>query len=130
MATQIGTWKSIITLTLFLSTSQSLIPTDYNKFLVAYSSLALVDLIVVFPFSIPIYVPFPILTYIRAKLVKIRILSSRFESYYDEFGQARRPLLRLPINLVTMPLLSVLLLLCLSAIGRSDVHDGIIAAHK
>lgn len=89
------------------------------------------DLVVVFPFKIPIYLPASWLAKIRPTLVRIRILPHGADSKFDEVGEPRKAIsFSIPLNFVTAPIISVLFLLCLRAIGRKEVHDGILGADK
>ena len=81
---------------------------------------SLLDLIVVFPFSLA-FPPF-IVRPIRAFLVFIRVLPKLNDP-------TKVPKIAFPFNFVTTPLVSVLFLLAIEAIGRQEVQDGIIGAN-
>ena len=59
---------------------------------------------------------------IQAFLVFIRVLPKPNDS-------TKVPKIAFPFNLVTTPLVSVLFLLAIEAIGRQEVQDGIIGAN-
>ena len=73
-----------------------------------------------FPFSLtfPKFIARPI----QAFLVFIRVLPKPNDS-------TKVPKIAFPFNLVTTPLVSVLFLLAIEAIGRQEVQDGIIGAN-
>ena len=73
-----------------------------------------------FPFSLTI--PTFIVRPIRAFLVFTRVLPKPIDS-------KRVPKIAFPFNFVTAPLVSVLFLLAIEAIGRQEVQDGIIGAN-
>jgi hypothetical protein len=75
------------------------------------------DIIVVFPFSLTI--PKTIVRPIRAFLVFARVLP-------QPIVKTKVPKIAFPFNFVTAPLVSVLFLLAIEAIGREEVRNGII----
>ncbi|PQE32248.1 Arsenical pump membrane protein [Rutstroemia sp. NJR-2017a WRK4] len=105
---KIKNWRSIVTLLVFIIT----------------------NIIVLFPFHIPVYIPRPLVHGIRDTLSTLRILSPRRHLHkVGENGRAK-PFVRFwfPMNFVTAPLIADLFLLAILAIGRKEVHDGTIGA--
>ncbi|KAG6010519.1 hypothetical protein E4U21_005870 [Claviceps maximensis] len=118
---QIRSWRSIITLIVFIFTNIN----------------------VLFPFHIPIYVPREFWDLFVRLLTRLRIISPRNHSSQgdaappgdehddDDYQNGKRkPWVRFnfPMNLVTAPLIADLFLLAILAIGRREVHDGTIGA--
>ncbi|KAL5386691.1 hypothetical protein DPSP01_004055 [Paraphaeosphaeria sporulosa] len=100
----IRSWRSIITLVVFVLT----------------------NIIVLFPFHVPLPVPVVARDAFFNALASLRVIAPRK-------GSARSPnqkLLwkRFPMNFVTAPLIADLFLLAILAIGRSEVHDGTVGA--
>lgn len=101
-----------------------------------------VDIIVLFPFHVPLYVPRPVVRLFLGSLVRLRIIPSRLryeirEDAHDinESNGANKERLskhfvrfKFPLNFITAPLIADLFLLAISAIGRQEVHDGTIGA--
>ncbi|TAQ89591.1 hypothetical protein B7494_g2064 [Chlorociboria aeruginascens] len=108
---QIKTWRSIITLLVFIIT----------------------NIIVLFPFHIPIYVPRRLWNALLDALSVLRVISPRNCSQLDD-ENGRDCSLKLfvqfnfPMDFMTAPLVADLFLLEISAIGRQEVHDGTIGA--
>ncbi|TVY41132.1 hypothetical protein LCER1_G009247 [Lachnellula cervina] len=110
---QIRTWRSIITLVVFVIT----------------------NIIVLFPFHIPIYIPRPFSNAILDTLSALRIISPRPEreqDFNDDNNGKRKPFVRFyfPMNFITTPLIADLFLLAILAIGRDEVHDGTVGANN
>ncbi|KAG5949787.1 hypothetical protein E4U53_005770 [Claviceps sorghi] len=110
---QIRSWRSIITLIVFILTNIN----------------------VLFPFHIPVYVPRTWWDLFIGLLVHLRIIAPRsYTSQHDaddDFQNGKhKPWVRFnfPMNLVTAPLIADLFLLAILAIGRREVHDGTIGA--
>ncbi|KAH7237334.1 hypothetical protein B0J15DRAFT_406954 [Fusarium solani] len=82
----IGQWRAIVTLIAFV----------------------IANIIVLFPFHVPLYVPRPV---VRLFLGSLHFVRFKF-----------------PLNFITAPLIADLFLLAISAIGRQEVHDGTIGA--
>ncbi|KAI5364173.1 putative citrate transporter-like domain-containing protein [Septoria linicola] len=105
---QIKDWRSIVTLIVFVVT----------------------NVIVLFPFHIPIYVPRATYDGFLRMLEIIRIIPKRGQTGND-FGQGARSRwvrLRFHMGMVTAPLIADLFLLAILAIGRQEVHDGTVGA--
>ncbi|KAI1658789.1 hypothetical protein F4813DRAFT_380265 [Daldinia decipiens] len=112
-------WRSIVTLLVFVIT----------------------NIIVLFPFNIPLYIPRAISNAIRNALVALRVIGPRqkgpqYEAGLDndrsreQHGIARYFVrLRFPMNFVTAPLIADLFLLAILAIGREEVYGGTIGAN-
>lgn len=131
--TEIQQWTSIITLIVFLLTSELLSTSPATGHLTSFFGYDIhADLVVVFPFSIPLYFPTTFwLATARPTLVKLRILPKPTDNRLTEDGRARKPIaIRFPFNFVTMPFISVIFLICLGAIGRTEVYDGTLGADK
>lgn len=108
----IKNWRSIVTLIVFVLT----------------------NIVVLFPFHIPIYVPRPLSNIFLDTLSALRVISPRqdcspHDGKDDRNGKAK-PFVRLnfPMNFVTAPLIADLFLLAILAIGKKEVHDGTIGA--
>ncbi|KAH9883689.1 hypothetical protein F4778DRAFT_765677 [Xylariomycetidae sp. FL2044] len=115
---QIRSWRSIVTLIVFVVT----------------------NLIVLFPFHIPFFLPRVIVNAILDALSALRIISPRpgrshhgcdqpdtIQNGHDKSGAFVR--LRFPMNFVTAPLIADLFLLAILAIGRKEVSEGTIGAN-
>ncbi|TVY39933.1 hypothetical protein LSUB1_G005046 [Lachnellula subtilissima] len=111
---QIKTWRSIITLVVFVFT----------------------NIIVLFPFHIPIYIPRPLSNAVLDTLSALRVISPRSKPLKQDFNDDNngkvKPFVRFnfPMNFVTTPLIADLFLLAILAIGRDEVHDGTIGANN
>ncbi|EAS29132.3 uncharacterized protein CIMG_07878 [Coccidioides immitis RS] len=111
---QIKDWRSIVTLIVFIFT----------------------NIVVLFPFRIPIYVPRHVSNAVRDTLSALRVIPpkedrSQNDAENDQDGKAGHFLrLNFPLNFVTAPLIADLLLLAIGAIGRDEVHDGTIGANN
>lgn len=86
------------------------------------------------PFHIPIYIPRKISDLFEDGLGALRIIPKRRYRHpplgEDDDNGKIKPWIRLnfPMNFVTAPLIADLFLLAILAIGRQEVHDGIIGA--
>ncbi|GFP56082.1 hypothetical protein TASIC1_0006025200 [Trichoderma asperellum] len=108
---QIKDWRSIITLIVFVLTNIN----------------------VLCPFHIPIYIPRKVSDLFLDALGALRIIPKRqFRPplVEDDDNGKIKPWVRLnfPMNFVTAPLIADLFLLAILAIGRQEVHDGIVGA--
>ncbi|KAH8657223.1 hypothetical protein BGZ60DRAFT_384173 [Tricladium varicosporioides] len=103
---QIKTWRSILTLLVFI----------------------FCNIVVLFPFNIPVYVPRPLKNAVLDTLSTLRIISPR----QADRSRNLKPFVKLyfPMNFVTGPLTGVFFLLAILAIGRTEVHDGTIGANS
>ncbi|KAJ5946825.1 Arsenical pump membrane protein ArsB [Penicillium verhagenii] len=99
---KIKNWRSIITLIVFVIT----------------------NIIVLFPFHIPFYLPRWLVNAIADGLAAMRIIPRR-KPQYD-----RKIFVKFdfPLNFITAPLIADLFLLAILAIGRQEVHDGTLGA--
>ncbi|KAJ5963485.1 uncharacterized protein N7479_003361 [Penicillium vulpinum] len=102
---KIKNWRSIITLIVFVIT----------------------NVIVLFPFHIPIYLPRWLTNGFLDLLSAMRITSHRTRPQSNG-GQSTFLKIRFPLNFITAPLIADLFLLAILAIGRKEVHDGIVGA--
>ncbi|KAJ5373432.1 hypothetical protein N7517_005438 [Penicillium concentricum] len=102
---KIKSWRSIITLIIFVIT----------------------NIIVLFPFHIPIYVPRWLTNGLLDLLSAMRIIAPRTPPGPND-KQSIFVKLRFPLNFITAPLIADLFLLAILAIGRKEVHDGIVGA--
>ncbi|PVH90396.1 hypothetical protein DM02DRAFT_621039 [Periconia macrospinosa] len=103
---QIKHWRSIITLIVFILT----------------------NIIVLIPFTIPIHVPRLLLRAISKALESLCIAAPKSDSRSN--GSSAFVRVNVPMNFVTAPLIANLFLLAILAIGRTEVHDGIIGANN
>ncbi|KAH6669784.1 arsenite efflux transporter-like protein ArsB-like protein [Halenospora varia] len=103
---QINTWRSILTLLVFV----------------------FCNMVVLFPFNIPVYVPRPLTNTVLDTLSTLRVIPLR----QDDRSGNLKPFVKLhfPMNFVTGPLTGVFFLLAILAIGRMEVHDGTIGANS
>ncbi|KAJ1333975.1 arsenical pump membrane protein [Microdochium nivale] len=100
---KIREWRSIVTLVVFIVT----------------------NVIVLAPFHIPIPIPTSLNDGLRQCFVKARLIPQRRETPADD--TAAKPATtywRIPINLITAPLVADLFLLAIGAIGRQEVLEG------
>ncbi|KAI1806925.1 hypothetical protein F4811DRAFT_508715 [Daldinia bambusicola] len=112
-------WKSIVTLVVFVIT----------------------NIIVLFPFHIPLYIPRGVANGIVDALAALRVIGPREKDPQHEaaIGHGRNGWqrivaehfvrLRFPMNLITAPLIADLFLLAIVAIGREEVYGGTIGAN-
>ncbi|KAK8033725.1 hypothetical protein PG991_003123 [Apiospora marii] len=113
---QISGWRSIITLVVFVITSKS-------------SLLLPPDVIVSFPFHIPIPVPRILWEAFLAVLSKLRLIPPRDHAKRSENEAGGHWVtLRLSISTITAPVYACLFLLAILAIGRTEVYDGTIGS--
>ncbi|KXT09254.1 hypothetical protein AC579_3429 [Pseudocercospora musae] len=112
---RIREWRSIITLIVFVIT----------------------NVIVLFPFQVPVYIPRPLWNGIVDGLSALRIIPERQDKSHrfqrrdsvTSNGQPKRFFRTLiPMNMFTAPLIADLFLLAILAIGRQEVHDGTVGA--
>ncbi|KAL2161871.1 hypothetical protein VTH06DRAFT_7655 [Thermothelomyces fergusii] len=109
---QIKSWRSIVTLVVFI----------------------LANIVVLFPFHIPLYIPRKIFNVVWDGLSALRIISPRDTNDDDEKTQRSRHgagktdasfvRFNFPMNMVTAPLIADLFLLAILAIGRKEVKEG------
>ncbi|KAK3067402.1 hypothetical protein LTR53_015752 [Teratosphaeriaceae sp. CCFEE 6253] len=99
---RIKSWRSIVTLIVFVVT----------------------NLVVLFPFHVPLWLPSVAVNAYWRGLSSLRICPP---------PRARKPgrwtRLNFPLNFVTAPLVADLFLLAIVAIGRQEVHDGTVGAN-
>ncbi|KAF7929467.1 uncharacterized protein EAE98_005385 [Botrytis deweyae] len=111
---KIKEWRSIITLIVFVMT----------------------NVIVLFPFHVPVYVPRKLHNAFLDTLSHLRLISPREEDcqHGHQDGESRNVTrfvkLNFPLNFVTAPLIADLFLLAILAIGRQEVHDGTVGANS
>lgn len=104
-------WRSIVTLIVFVLT----------------------NIIVLFPFHIPVYIPRPWSNKFRDLLSACRVIRPRRDRQLDPFhrkAQSRYVVVRLSISFSTAPLIADLFLLAILAIGRQEVYDGTVGANN
>ncbi|PVH71460.1 putative arsenite efflux transporter ArsB-like protein [Cadophora sp. DSE1049] len=111
---KIKDWRSIVTLIAFVLT----------------------NVITLFPFHVPVFIPRQIYNILLDGLSAIRVIPprrkySQDESVLDDDNGKIKPFVRFrfPLNFLTAPLIADLFLLAISAIGRREVHDGTIGAN-
>ena len=108
---RIKNWRSILTLIVFVLT----------------------NVLVLFPTSVPFWIPRFVRNAILDTFYWIRIISPRPDSIeWQEDGKVKTKgrFIRysFPINFVTAPLIADLFLLAVLAIGKEEVHDGTVGA--
>ena len=86
------------------------------------------DVVILFPFHIPIPIPISIWRQFIRLLVGARIIPPPKAESHDNHAKFRW--LKFPVNFVTAPLAADLFLLATLAIGRQEVHDGTIGANN
>lgn len=87
-----------------------------------------IDIVVLFPFHIPFYVPRWLYNAVLDGLAASRIIPHRDISSQEHTKPRLWVRLNLPLNFVTAPLIADLFLLAILAIGRQEVHDGTVGA--
>jgi Na+/H+ antiporter NhaD/arsenite permease-like protein len=103
-------WRSIVTLIVFVLT----------------------NIIVLFPFHVPIYIPRPWSNLFLDTLGACRIISPRKDrdlDTSDQNAQSRFVVVRISVSFSTAPLIADLFLLAILAIGRQEVYDGTVGAN-
>ncbi|KAF2211308.1 hypothetical protein CERZMDRAFT_106512 [Cercospora zeae-maydis SCOH1-5] len=105
---EIKNWRSIVTLIVFVVT----------------------NIIVLFPFYLPVCVPKSFYDATIRALTTLRIISKRDRSFHHEPNPSRWVRLRFHMGMVTAPLIADLFLLAILAIGRQEVHDGTVGAEN
>ncbi|KAH8684378.1 putative arsenite efflux transporter ArsB-like protein [Tricladium varicosporioides] len=109
---KIKNWRSIVTLLVFVIT----------------------NIIVLFPFRVPIYLPRPLSNAVLDALSYLRVISPReihsHHGYPNGCNEQVKLYTRLsfPMNFVTAPLIADLFLLAILAIGRTEVYAGTIGS--
>ncbi|KAJ4305951.1 hypothetical protein N0V88_000741 [Collariella sp. IMI 366227] len=113
-------WRSIVTLVVFV----------------------IANVVVLFPFHIPIYIPRKLYHAFLDLLGTLRIIPQRVPDTLDHGSQhsghaSRNPItatpfvrLNLSMNIVTAPLIADLFLLAILAIGRKEVKEGTLGANN
>lgn len=86
----------------------------------------LTNIIVLFPFHIPIPIPTFLIDFSIKSLEVLRIIPLRQKQELKT--KPRFKTIRIPFNFVTAPLLADLILLATLSIGRQEVHDGTVGA--
>jgi len=109
---QIKEWRSIVTLIVFVVT----------------------NLIVLFPFHVPLYIPKFIWHGLWDSMSAMRIVGKRPRNHVntDSNEEISKPsnfeIFRFPMDFSTAPIIADLFLLAILAIGRQEVHDGTVGA--
>ncbi|THW16962.1 hypothetical protein D6D24_04160 [Aureobasidium pullulans] len=106
---KIREWRSIVTLIVFLLT----------------------NIVVLFPFKVPIYIPRVCYSAILDALSACRIIAPRRheDSRHSSVDRASKFVrMNFSMSFSTAPLIADLFLLAISAIGRQEVHDGTVGA--
>ncbi|KAK4459837.1 putative arsenite efflux transporter ArsB-like protein [Cladorrhinum samala] len=101
-------WRSIVTLVVFVIT----------------------NVIVLFPFHVPLYIPRWLSNAFIDAAASCRIIGPRHKNQSGENADAHSSWVRLslPLNIVTAPLIADLFLLAILAIGREEVKGGTLGA--
>jgi Na+/H+ antiporter NhaD/arsenite permease-like protein len=103
-------WRSIVTLIVFVLT----------------------NIIVLFPFHVPLYIPRSWSNAFLDTLSTCRIISPRHDQKTyssDSKPQSRFVIVQISISFSTAPLIADLFLLAILAIGRQEVYDGTVGAN-
>jgi Na+/H+ antiporter NhaD/arsenite permease-like protein len=103
-------WRSIVTLIVFVLT----------------------NIIVLFPFHVPLYIPRSWSNAFLDTLSACRIISPRHDQGIDSSDskpQSRFMVVQISISFSTAPLIADLFLLAILAIGRQEVYDGTVGAN-
>ncbi|KAK3998100.1 putative arsenite efflux transporter ArsB-like protein [Cladorrhinum sp. PSN332] len=103
---EITEWRSIVTLVVFVIT----------------------NIIVLFPFHIPIYIPRWLANAFLDGLTSCRIISPRRHGDQESTRHSKWARVNLSLNIVTAPLIADLFLLAILAIGREEVEGGTLGA--
>ena len=103
---EIRSWRSIVTLIVFVLT----------------------NIIVLFPFHVPIPVPVALRDGVLKALAALRIIAPRQATSSNRRSSNNMVWMRFPVNFLTAPLIADLFLLAILAIGRQEVHDGTVGA--
>ncbi|PCD42261.1 hypothetical protein AU210_004791 [Fusarium oxysporum f. sp. radicis-cucumerinum] len=106
---EIRQWRSIVTLIVFV----------------------LANILVLWPFHMPIYMPKSLVNLICRLAVKLRVIPpSTHHAILHDNPRCSKYFVKVtfPVNFITAPLIADLFLLAISAIGRQEVYDGTIGA--
>ncbi|PSN59384.1 hypothetical protein BS50DRAFT_565556 [Corynespora cassiicola Philippines] len=103
---KIREWRSIVTLVVFVIT----------------------NLVVLFPFQVPLYAPRILHNGFINLLVSLRIIPRKRSTTQDPTSTFVR--YDFPLNFITAPLIADLFLLAILAIGRQEVHDGTLGGNN
>ena len=124
---QIKSWQSILVLIVFVITSASEKSQEYHNRQIC-RILTRPDIIVLFPFHVPILLPRTFCNGVCGTLRTLRIIPPRPRDSNDDktATSSRWVRLRFPVDMITAPLIADLLLLATTAIGRQEVYDGTI----
>ncbi|ROW07531.1 hypothetical protein VPNG_07118 [Cytospora leucostoma] len=120
----VKTWRSIITLVVFVLT----------------------NIVVLFPFHIPVFVPTSLVQGSRIVLEQLRVISSQCSTSKEQLCDSRSSRdesirggnrkakaftrFRFPMNFITAPLIADLFLLAILAIGREEVYGGTVGSNN
>ncbi|RGP73995.1 hypothetical protein FSPOR_1689 [Fusarium sporotrichioides] len=107
---EIRQWRSIVTLIAFV----------------------IANILVLWPFHIPVYVPKSVVDLTWRCFVYLRIIpASTHHAILNNKERCTKHFVRFnfPVNFITAPLIADLFLLAISAIGREEVHDGTVGAN-
>ncbi|KAF2210210.1 hypothetical protein CERZMDRAFT_106858 [Cercospora zeae-maydis SCOH1-5] len=107
---RIKEWRSIVTLIVFVAA----------------------NLMVLFPFHIPLWLPQRLVKAFFALLTRLRVLPPRLVKRQRHVSRVRAVAFErwnFPMDFVTAPLIADLFLLAIGAIGRTEVHDGTVGAN-
>jgi Na+/H+ antiporter NhaD/arsenite permease-like protein len=85
------------------------------------------DINVLFPFNVSVFVPHVLVRAVSKTLSSLRIAAPSEGKANSGHGAFVR--FSFPMNFVTAPLIANLFLLAILAIGRTEVHDGIVGAN-
>ncbi|KAJ4295636.1 hypothetical protein N0V90_007649 [Kalmusia sp. IMI 367209] len=106
---EIRSWRSIVTLVVFVIT----------------------NIVVLFPFYIPLPIPVLVRDGTLNALASMRIIAPHKRALSHGNAESLSCIwMRFPMNFITAPLIADLFLLAILAIGRQEVHDGTVGANN
>ncbi|KAH8922435.1 hypothetical protein BT69DRAFT_1263406 [Atractiella rhizophila] len=92
----------------------------------------LTNICVIFPFQLSLPLPRAVPHFLLTTGISLRLLPPSWteKSVKEEEEERKGKKLILPFNFITAPIIAVLFLLAVQAIGRKELHDGIIGANN
>ncbi|KAK7968015.1 uncharacterized protein PG986_002292 [Apiospora aurea] len=103
---KIREWRSVVTLIVFFIT----------------------NVVVLFPFHVPIYLPRKVVNGFLSALAFLRVIAPRPKQTADGSAPTSWARMEFPLNFITAPLIADLFLLAILAIGRTEVYGGTISS--
>lgn len=129
---RIKNWRSIVTLITFVVTSKYTVSLKSHE----VTFFFWIDIIVVFPFRLTVYIPRLLSDAVLNTLSALHIIApwqklSESCAHGNLCAKCKYFVpMELHLNFVTAPLIADLFLLAILAIGRQEVHDGTIGANN